>query len=232
MAAGAAVSIAGGIAKSISGAKRAKAMKKALEEYKRQDLENSVRDKVGVSTMGSDLQREEASRAMASSVDALGAGGVRGVVGGMGMLNASNNMMQRQIGADLDRQKQAIDMAAAQDDSRIRDMKELRDRENLAGMGKELNNARQDLYSGIGDVGQGLMSVGGAMQGMEDGGKADTPQMQNTPTAGGQQQGAQMQQPQNAQPTMATNPYTPQGNPFAPTNQQWMYSVAPKNQNY
>lgn len=159
-AAGAAVSAGGALSKAISGAQRARKMQDAIANYQRQELTNQVRGQIGVSTLGADLQREEMARSTATSVDALASGGVRGMVGGIGRIQQANNYAQREIGADLDRQQQQIDQMAIQDDQRIRDMQERREEQDLAGMGAELNAARQDQYSGIGDIGQSLMSVG------------------------------------------------------------------------
>jgi hypothetical protein len=68
--------------------------------------------------------------------------------------------MNQGIAADLDRQTQQRNMAYAQDNARIRQMQEQREREDLAGLGQMANVGRQDKYGGIQDVGQGLLSMG------------------------------------------------------------------------
>lgn len=171
-ATGAAISAGGALSKAISGAQRARKMQDAIANYQRQDLTNTVRGNIGVSTLGADLAREEMARGTATSVDALASGGVRGMVGGIGRVQQANNTTQREIGADLDRQQQQIDQMVIQDDQRIRQMQERREEQDLAGMGAELNAGRQDQYSGVGDIGQSLMSGGGMLGAMGLGGAA------------------------------------------------------------
>jgi hypothetical protein len=244
MAAGAAVQVGGSIAKALNGAKREKEMREAIDNYVRQDLKNSY-DNVGVSTMSADLQREEAGRFAATAVNSLEAGGVRGLVGGMGRLAATNNATQRQIGADLDRQHQTIEMQRAQDESRIRQMQEQREQADLAGMGAEMNAARQDKWAGIGDIGTSVMSTAAMGQAGAFGGEA---------TGMFKGQGAMgamgMFKPMGQAPSLSTqgyNPFylgnnrmtTPMGgqapaqpaDPMGMGHMQYMNQVAPKKYN-
>lgn len=163
MAAGAAIQLGGSIAKGIKGAQQASRMRDAIANYDRQPLENAYRGKVAVSTLGADLQTEEAGRMASTSMDALQSGGVRGIVGGMGRWSANNNAVFREIGAGLDKQQKSIDFAAAQDDTRIRQLQEQRERDDLAGMGRAMEAGRQDMWSGIGELGTGLMSMGAGL---------------------------------------------------------------------
>ena len=96
----------------IKGAKDARDAKNALDNYQRQELRNVAQD-LQVSTLGSDLQREEQARLAASQVGALQGSGVRGVIGGLGRVEAGNQMMNAQIAADLDQQQRQIDMSLA-----------------------------------------------------------------------------------------------------------------------
>jgi len=89
---------------------------------------------------------------MATSIDALRSGGVRGLVGGIGRVNAQNQFANRQIGADLDRQQKTIDYARAQDQSVIRGMQERRQSEELAGYGQMLNIGTQMKYGAYADI--------------------------------------------------------------------------------
>lgn len=166
MAIGAGVSALGGLTKSIIGAKRAANARRALEQYQRQDL-NNVTEGMRVSTLGAELQTQEAQRRFATSVDALRSGGVRGLVGGLGQQEQNQQMLQQNISADLDRQQTDIERMRAEDEARIRGMQEERETSEIAGLGTELAQAREQVSSGIGDIaGAGMnfmaMSAGGA----------------------------------------------------------------------
>lgn len=166
MAIGAGVSALGGLTKSIIGAKRAANARRALEQYQRQDLKN-VTEGMRVSTLGAELQTQEAQRRFATSVDALRSGGVRGLVGGLGQQEQNQQMLQQNISADLDRQQTDIERMRAEDEARIRGMQEEREAGEIAGLGTELAQAREQVSSGIGDIaGAGMnfmaMSAGGA----------------------------------------------------------------------
>lgn len=159
---GAGLNVVGGVSKLISGSKRERRARRALEDYRRQTLTNAY-DSVGVSTLGADLQRQENARATASTVDALRSFGTRGL-SQLGNITAQNNNLNRGIAADLDRQRQQINMARAQDDARIRQMQERREEADLAGLGQAMNVGRQDAYSGLGDIASGSGSIGAMNQ--------------------------------------------------------------------
>lgn len=146
----------GGIAQTISGISRTNKAKKALAGFERQRLSN-ITEGMRVSTAGAQLQTQEAQRRFATSVDALRSGGVRGLVGGLGQMEQQQQFQQQQIAADLDQQQQQIEMMRAEDEGRIRSMVEARETAAIAGMGAELQNARQTTNAGIsGIAGAGL----------------------------------------------------------------------------
>jgi len=147
----------GGIAKTIMGAKQAAQAREAIENYQRQELTN-VYGGLSVSTLGADLQREELARATATGVQALRQSGTRGLIGGLGRLQAGNIRQSRQIGADLDVQQKQIDLLRAQDEGRIRAMTERREEADLAGLGQQQMVGQQNIFSGIGDISQGLFA--------------------------------------------------------------------------
>lgn len=60
------------------GEQQKKKAKAELNAYERQELNNSF-ENVGISTVGTDLMREEAQRTTANIVDALQGGGSRGL---------------------------------------------------------------------------------------------------------------------------------------------------------
>lgn len=131
----------------VSGLSRKAKAKKALRNFKRQKLKN-VTEGMRVSTLGAEFKMQEASRRFSTSVDALRSGGVRGVVGGLGRQEQIQQAGMQQITADLDRQQMMIDRMAAQDEARIRQMRENRENAAIAGLGKEISEGRNQAMAG------------------------------------------------------------------------------------
>ena len=154
-AVGIGLAVAGSTAQIISGETKRVRAKRALEGFQRQELKNITKN-LRVSTLGAELQTQEAQRRFATSVDALRSGGVRGVVGGLGQQEAQQQNLQQQISADLDRQQIQIDRLAAEDDIRIRQMIEQRESGQIAGLGAEMAAGSRTVQAGIG----GLASAG------------------------------------------------------------------------
>ncbi len=141
----------------LSGARQKKAASRALSGYKRQDLEN-VYDDVQVSTRGADMQQEQQARLQAGQIEALRGAGVRGLVGGLGRVEAGSQAVSQQIGADLDRQQKEIDRLRAQDETRIQRMQEAREQADLAGLSSQYNAGQQQMWQGIGGIAQSAMA--------------------------------------------------------------------------
>lgn len=158
--ASAAVAGVGSIAQGIMGASQAARARKAINNYKRQELVNTA-EGISISTKAADLAREELSRSLATSVQALQGGGVRGVVGGVGKLNEAIITQSRQIGADLDRQVIEREKAIAQDEARIRQMQEAREQADLAGLGQQLAVGQQNMFGGIAGFGKAVGNMAG-----------------------------------------------------------------------
>lgn len=149
----------------IKGAKDAKDAKRALENYDRQELSN-IAEGLQVSTLGADLQREEQARLAATQVGALQGAGARGVIGGLGRVEAGSQQMNRQIGAELDAQQKEIDRMRAQDEANIRSMQEQREQQDVAALSSQYNAGNQMMFQGIGGMAQsgmaGLSALGKA----------------------------------------------------------------------
>ena len=147
----------------ISGAKQRRDARQALENYERQNLEN-IAEGLQVSTLGADLQREEQARMAASQVGALQGAGVRGLVGGLGRVEAGNQMLNRQIGADLDMQQRQIDQMYAQDQANIRGMQEQREVGDISALSSQYNAGNAMLWQGIGGIAQsGMAGLSGGL---------------------------------------------------------------------
>jgi hypothetical protein len=169
IAIGLATSAAASGAQAVVGASRAKKAKKALEKFQRQEL-RSVTQGMKVSTLGAQLQTQEAQRRFATGVDALRSGGVRGVVGGLGFMEQQAQTQQQAIAADLDRQQQAIDQMNMQDQATIRSMQEQRESSQIAGLGAEIAAGRQQVNAGIMGLGQTGLAAASLGAGTENGG--------------------------------------------------------------
>ena len=139
------------LAQTISGLSRRSRAKRLLEDFERQELKN-VADQLKVSTLGAELQSQEAQRRFATSVDALRSAGVRGVVGGLPAVEAQQQRLQRQIAADLDRQQKQIDLIRAQDEARIRQIQEQRESMEIAGLGSEMAAGSREFQTGLGGL--------------------------------------------------------------------------------
>lgn len=183
------VTAAAGAAKTAMGASQARRAKRELDKFKRQELTN-IAEGMTVSTLGADLQTQEAQRRFATSVDALQSGGVRGVVGGLAQQEAQQQVLQRQIAADLDQQQRQIDMVRAQDEARIQGMQEQRESFDYQRMLGERAAGRQMIGAGIGEIASAGMFLGMNTTGekglISKGTAAPRGQFSMTPT-GGQQ---------------------------------------------
>lgn len=158
--------LASGI-QAISGAKQRRDAKNALENYQRQELEN-VAEGLQVSTLGADLQREEQARLASSQVGALQGAGARGLLGGLGRVEAGNQMMNREIAANLDAQQKQIDQMYAQDQANIRGMQEQREMSDIAGLSSQYNAGNAMMWQGIGGIAQsGMSALGAGLGGVE-----------------------------------------------------------------
>ena len=80
------------------------------------------------------------------------AGGIRGIVGGLGQQEQQMQMIQQQISADLDKQQAQIDMMRAEDEARMRAMQEARETQEISGLGTEMAMGKEQMFSGIGDI--------------------------------------------------------------------------------
>lgn len=157
-----AIGLVGGAAKFFEGRKMQRQAQQLIDNFEWQDLENAYTNKQ-VSTLGSDLMREENSRAMATATGALREGGSRALIGGLGKVVSQSNTMNRQIAANLDEQQKALDLAAAADDVRIRSMVEERQANELAGYGEMLQQGRSMKNAGFSE---GLNAIGGIGAGL------------------------------------------------------------------
>lgn len=172
MAVATSAAIAGGLAAAtggfqlFQGMKQTREAKKALENFERQDLENAYKD-MGISTVGSELMREEAGRTTASLVDASRNAGIRGVFGAIPKIVAQSNSQNRDAQLYLDNQVQDRNRLVAQDNIRIQSMQEARDNQELQGIGQLRQAGQENTFSGIRGIGNAGMLMAANMKSEE-----------------------------------------------------------------
>lgn len=130
------------------GSQQAEEAKKALENLPVQELKNPY-ENLQVSTMGADLKQQEQQRLEASQIEALQGAGVRGVVGGLGRVEAGSQAVAQQTGADLDAQRKAIDQAIASGNMTVQQMEEQRKNANIAALSSQVSAGQQQQWAGL-----------------------------------------------------------------------------------
>lgn len=143
-----------------------KRAQRELDNYERVELTNPYRD-MQISTMGSDLMREESQRNSATAYDVLGTAGDRAILGGMGKVVASGNQANRQAALDLDRQFQQRQQAIAGGEMNLLQMKEARDNQNITALSSQINDAQQRFDSGMMGIASSLGAGARAYQGAQ-----------------------------------------------------------------
>jgi hypothetical protein len=172
--------VIGGAVNLIEGAKAQSDIKNTMDNYERQNLENSnVYKNNQVSTLGADRAIQEQSRLASTQVGALREGGTRAIIGGLGRVEAGNQQVVSNIGANLDQQQANLDMQTSEDDARIRRMIEDRENADLSALSSQYQAAKQQKMMGIGN----LIGAGGNIVGSIAGGGATEPQLREATTS-------------------------------------------------
>lgn len=142
---------------------------KALQDYNRQDLgKSNPYENIAVSTVGSDIMREESQRNSANTVDALRNMGTRGAAM-LPQVVANNTIANQESRNYLDEQINKRNYAIAGDKTAIRGMKEDRENADLAGIGQQMQAGQQNMWSGIRGVGSSLMYAANNIDFSKDG---------------------------------------------------------------
>jgi len=157
--------------KAFSAHKRKGDLENELNNYERQELVNAHENR-RVSTVGSDIMQDQSSRTTATMVDALRQGGIRGIFGGLPKVQAYNNKTSMDMRNYLDAQQIGIDKDYAVDEMRLRQIRENRDNQNIAGLSSGIDAANQDMWSGITGAANSLGSLAGGMSPQGDTGAA------------------------------------------------------------
>ncbi len=130
------------------GAQKKKEAQGLLDNYDRTDLTNPYED-VKISTIGSDLLREENQRTAAGLIDASRGAGIRGIMGAIPKIQAQTNLENKEAQKYLDDQVTRREYAIAGDKTNIRAMKENRDNANIAALSSQVEAGNQDMWNGI-----------------------------------------------------------------------------------
>jgi hypothetical protein len=126
---------------------------RALEDYQRQELENSnVYKNMRIATMGTDLQKEEQARLASTQMDTLAGAGVRGVIGGTGRVQANSERVNNQIASDLERQQIERERLIASDNANIRSMIENREQNDINALSSQYNTAVDSQQMAFGNI--------------------------------------------------------------------------------
>lgn len=123
----------------------------AMRKFRFDELSNPYR-KTSVSTLGSDLQKEQASAATAQSLETLEGAGARAVFSGVPQIQAANQNLNKQIGANLDEQRKQLDFAEAGQDVRNQELTRKSQEQELAGYGNLMNVGMGMKYQGLGQL--------------------------------------------------------------------------------
>ncbi|QRE03520.1 hypothetical protein [Flavobacterium psychrophilum] len=152
-----------------------KQAKNEMNDYERQSLDNAFKH-VQISTVGTDLMREENQRTTSNLVDASQDAGVRGIMGAIPKIQAQNTDANQEAKASLDNQIIKRDYAIAGDEQELRGLREQRDNSNIAALSSQINKADQDMWNGIGGAMSGMSSMGGAIEDQQLENKGYTPE--------------------------------------------------------
>lgn len=140
---------AGTAAYSIAQAEKQKReARKALNSYERQELDNPYKE-LPLSTVGSDLMREETGRTAATLTDAASRFGIRGM-SAIPAIQSNINSANQEGRNYLDQQDIRRQYAIAQGEQNVQGLQETREREDLAGIGNLMNVGNQNMQQGIG----------------------------------------------------------------------------------
>ncbi|HLW32239.1 MAG TPA: hypothetical protein VKX40_08245 [Aequorivita sp.] len=145
------------------GEQKKKQAKADMNEYERADLENAF-ENIQISTIGSDLMRDEVMRGSASLVDAMQQGGSRMVAAGLPRIQKGIQEGANEARNYLDSQVQTRDRLIAEDEANLRGVRENRDIQNLSAISSEYNAGNQDVWSGMLGLASSAMSIGRTVQ--------------------------------------------------------------------
>lgn len=167
----------------------AKKAQQAIDNYQRQDIVNPNLG-LQVSTLGADRQREDLSRSITTMANQAAMGGSRAILGIAPNLLNAQMQQEQQIAGTLDQQEAQRQAAVAQGEGMAMQMMEQRENADLAGLGNQLNVARQERANGMNNLIQtGFGAANLALEMNKQGLFNGSPQTALTPITQGQSNG-------------------------------------------
>jgi hypothetical protein len=170
IAVGAGTVIMGGV-KAIKAGKDKKKLARDAANMKEVPLE-SIANGLKVSTIGAKNRQEGQSVLEATQTATLADAGTRAILGGTANVANGSKAVNRDIAANLDEQQKQIDGIAAEDNARIRGVKEDRNTAKLAALSSQYNAAANSQEQGFGNIVQGAGMAGTAAGGISGTSKA------------------------------------------------------------
>lgn len=155
--------ITGGI-KALGGNKAKKRAAAEAANIKPVSLDN-VAAGLKVSTLGAKNRQEGQSVLETTQMSALQDAGTRAIGVGTGRVAAGSQAVSKDIAVNLDEQQNNIEMMKAEDEGRIRGVKEQRNASKLAALSSQYNAAADAEQQGYGNMIQGVGMAGSAAAG-------------------------------------------------------------------
>lgn len=156
------IGVGAGAYQAIQGAKQKKQAQNELNNYERQALTNAY-ENIQISTVGSDMIKEQNARTTSNILDLAQNAGARGVFGALPKIQEVNNNANQEARAYLDSQVQKRNYAIADDEVALRKIKENRDVENLSAISSQINAGEQAMQDGIYSGLSAISSLGRAV---------------------------------------------------------------------
>ena len=168
-----------GVIDMISNGSKKKKIAREIANQKEVPLTN-VADSMQVSTMGSDLQKQQQAQLAASQTSALQDAGSRALIGGLGAVTAQSQDVNNRIASGLDEQVNNISNVRAQDEQRIQSIKEQRANAKLAALSSQYGAASQNQAQGMANIIQGAGIAGNAIANASSNKEKDPKNSKNT----------------------------------------------------
>lgn len=138
------------------GQQQKKKAQRELNDYKRVDLNNAY-ENVPISTVGSDLMKEQTSVLASDLVDVARNSTPRVAMGMVPKIQSGINKNNQETRAYIDNQITNRNYAVAGDNIRIQGVKEGRDNQNINALSTQIQSGKQDMWSGFMGLGKSLM---------------------------------------------------------------------------
>jgi len=152
---------------SIMGYSQQRQAEKELDKLEVPELDNAYED-MQISTMGSDIMKDNYNMQNASMIDAARSGGVLSVMSSIPKIIAMGNMQNQQMMKSIDDQVMNRDMLIARENTQNKMMKEQRYSNDVQGLGQLAYSGQQNMWNGFRGLGASTMAMLGGIEGGDD----------------------------------------------------------------